>query len=181
MGQQSIHNMEPIQVCSYPTCPILPAPILFYLILPAILPALSFQALKAAEETLQLLCSWLPRHYPDRFAYESRIISNHTTGESFDTSDPAINPLYVASLLVQVSAYQILQLSLCMWPAFSCKWVHISQGSYVRFFPVLRRTESGCTLTLPCLSAVVRLCVPTSALQQNPFKPGEGPVFARVF
>jgi hypothetical protein len=125
MGQQSIHNMEPIQVCSYPTCPILPAPILFYLILPAILPALSFQALKAAEETLQLLCSWLPRHYPDRFAYESRIISNHTTGESFDTSDPAINPLYVASLLVQVSAYQILQLSLCMWPAFSCKWVHI--------------------------------------------------------
>lgn len=59
------------------------------------------QALHAAHETLQQLCAWLPRFYPDRFAYERGCIYNRATGDCFDTNDPAIDPLFAASLLVQ--------------------------------------------------------------------------------
>ncbi|KAF5833046.1 hypothetical protein DUNSADRAFT_10752 [Dunaliella salina] len=59
------------------------------------------EAKPASQELLQSLCAWLPSHYPDRFVYEDGRIHNRATGDCFDTRDPALNPLYAASMLVQ--------------------------------------------------------------------------------
>ncbi|KAF5827021.1 hypothetical protein DUNSADRAFT_1490 [Dunaliella salina] len=59
------------------------------------------EASPASQELLQKLCAWLPSHYPDRFVYEDGRIHNRATGDCFDTRDPALDPLYAVSMLVQ--------------------------------------------------------------------------------
>eukprot|EP00983_Pelagomonas_calceolata_P014448 460469-Pelagomonas_calceolata.AAC.1 len=95
-------------------------------------PALGVPALHAAHETLQQLCAWLPRFYPDRFAYERGCIYNRATGDCFDTNDPAIDPLFAASLLVQVSVCGgalSLETAWCfeaVWPSYA--HVYVTDG-----------------------------------------------------
>ena len=59
------------------------------------------QADEANKELLELLCSYLPRKYPDRFSLHGSVFTNHALGQSWDLSDPTLDPLEVSALNVQ--------------------------------------------------------------------------------
>ena len=61
------------------------------------------QAAEANKEMLELLVDFLPRRFPDRFVHtEKNELLNMATGDVFNLNDPALEPLEVCSLLVQV-------------------------------------------------------------------------------
>ena len=66
--------------------------------------SINLQGMQAAEvnkELLELLCAYLPRHYPDRFSLQGSLFTNHALGQSWDVSDPSLDPLEVSTLNVQ--------------------------------------------------------------------------------
>ena len=60
------------------------------------------QAAEANRELLELLSDFLPRRYPDRFSLIGSRLVNHSLGQEWDLSDPQLDPLEAAALLVQV-------------------------------------------------------------------------------
>ncbi len=64
-----------------------------------------FAALPGSEaaraDVLALLADLLPRRYPVWFAAEAGALRNHLTGEVWNLSDPALDPLELAGRLVQ--------------------------------------------------------------------------------
>ena len=49
-----------------------------------------------------MLVEFLPRRYPDRFSLQGSKFTNHAMGQSWDLCDPALDPLEVSALNVQV-------------------------------------------------------------------------------
>ena len=68
------------------------------------------------KELLELLCAYLPRQYPDRFSLQGSLFTNHALGQSWDVSDPSLDPLEVSALNVQASPWLRHMVDCCLPP-----------------------------------------------------------------
>ncbi|EMG46926.1 hypothetical protein SBY92_005155 [Candida maltosa Xu316] len=63
--------------------------------------ALNALCVTAGWEVLEELCNYLPARYPSMFKFENRVMEILPTGETFDLTDPKLNPIVAAAKLIQ--------------------------------------------------------------------------------